>query len=110
MPDIQEAKCLEFTVQILPPPPRSFWREGAKKFRFAQISPPAIYLFLYTPLRVCTKILFPTILFRFSLGPVNVKNMEKLYNVYIYVVAYFIQLLNLNILALIKSNRVKPDN
>ena len=28
MPDIQEAKCFEFTVQILPPPRSSYWRGG----------------------------------------------------------------------------------
>ena len=28
MPDIQEAKCIEFTIQILPPPPRSFQGGG----------------------------------------------------------------------------------
>ena len=49
MPDIQEAKCYEFTVRILPPPlgaPR-----GGQKFflRFAQILPP-LDLFLHTPL------------------------------------------------------------
>ena len=49
MPDIKEAKCFEFTVQILPPPlaaPR-----GGKQicWRFAQLSPPQD-LFLYTPL------------------------------------------------------------
>ena len=36
MPDIQEAKCFEFTVQILPPPPLGAHRGGGgeeKKFR-----------------------------------------------------------------------------
>ena len=44
MPDIQEAKCLESTVQILPPP-RSFWREGAKNFDSRKFRPlPYIYV------------------------------------------------------------------
>ena len=35
MPDIQEAKCFEFTVQILPSPPQGAPRRGGgqKKFR-----------------------------------------------------------------------------
>ena len=46
MPDIQEAKYFEFTVQIFP----SIGAPGggAKKLRFVHILPP-IDLFLYTP-------------------------------------------------------------
>jgi len=47
MPDIQEAKCYEFTVRILPPPlvaPRG----GQKKIlRFAQILPPPRFISVY---------------------------------------------------------------
>ena len=39
MPDIQEAKCFEFTVQILPPP-RSSKGEAKKNLRFKHIWPP----------------------------------------------------------------------
>jgi len=46
MPDIQEAKCYEFTVQIGAP-----IGGGPKKIsRFMQILPPPLDLFLYTPL------------------------------------------------------------
>ena len=51
MPDIQEAKCFEFTVQILPPPPRS--SQGAANMfcppRFISVyalaNPPSIMKF-----------------------------------------------------------------
>ena len=43
MPDIQEAKCFEFTVQILPPPQEL---PGGGK----HVLPPQ-ELFLYTPLQ-----------------------------------------------------------
>jgi len=42
MSDNQEAKCFEFAVQILPPPPRNSW--GVPK----KFPPPE--LFLFTPL------------------------------------------------------------
>ena len=47
MPDIQEAKCYEFTVRILPPPLRAP-RGGQKIFlRFAQILPPSTFISVY---------------------------------------------------------------
>ena len=49
MPDIQEAKCFEFTDQMLPPPLGAFRGGGQIFWRFAQISP-SLQLFLYTPL------------------------------------------------------------
>ena len=51
MPDIQEAKCFEFTVQILPPPQEAP-RGGAKNcLRFALIwTPLSLDLFLHTSL------------------------------------------------------------
>ena len=50
LPDIQEVKCFEFTVQMLPPPLGASL--GAKKIivRFANILPPPTDWFLYTPL------------------------------------------------------------
>ena len=48
MPDIQEAKCYEFTVRIFPP--LGAPRGGAKK-----ILPP-LHLFLYTPLQSINRI------------------------------------------------------
>ena len=48
MPDIQEAKCYEFTVRILPP--LGAPRGGQKKFfRFAQILPPPYIYFCIRP-------------------------------------------------------------
>jgi len=44
MPDIQEAKCFEFTVQI--PPPLGAPRGGAKKFR-ANFAPPHRFISAY---------------------------------------------------------------
>ena len=44
MPDIQEAKCFEFTVQI--PPPWEFLVGREIFWRFAQISPAPQDLFL----------------------------------------------------------------
>ena len=51
MPDIQEAKCFEFTVQILPSPPQGAPRRGGGKKNFA----PTLELFRYTPLVHCKK-------------------------------------------------------
>ena len=46
MPDIQEAKCYEFTVRILPP--LGAPRGGQKKIlRFAQILPPPRFIPVY---------------------------------------------------------------
>jgi len=49
MPDIQEAKFLEFTVQVLPPP-LGAPRGGKKNFGASRKFGPNLDLFLYTPL------------------------------------------------------------
>ena len=52
MSDIQEAKCFEFTVQILPPPLGAPRRRQKNHFCFAQTLPPprfiSVYALVYT--------------------------------------------------------------
>ena len=60
MPDIQEAKCFKFKVQI-PPPPIGAPRRGKKYFALRANLAPTLDLFLYTPLKMVEgKLLRPT--------------------------------------------------
>ena len=49
MPDIQEAKCYEFTVRILPPPPLGAPRGGQKNVLplRANFAPPPRFISVY---------------------------------------------------------------